>query len=134
MLITVRGWGRDSGKTTIMDGEIRDAESADRYSWGETYLHVDNPKSRSRWAKVRIATGTEVRLGGRYLLEIQLSREEIAHLFFKTHSGDIVRLFQSFMEDEERQEAHRRWLSVQQSRERVNSAQEGQRQSTQQTD
>ena len=55
-------------------------------------------------AKAKLSAGTEpLRLGGRYLLKVELSRDEIAKLFFATHHGDIVRTFKSLLEDEERQ-------------------------------
>jgi hypothetical protein len=43
-------------------------------------------------------------MGGRYLLDVELSREEIAKLFYATHYGDIVDTFRKLLEDEERQE------------------------------
>src|SRR5260370_25889118 len=55
-------------------------------------------------AKAELAGGTErIGLGGRYLLKVELSRKEIAKMFFATHNGDIVRTFKSLLEDEERQ-------------------------------
>jgi hypothetical protein len=101
MLITVRGWGRNSGETTIVDASLMGAEAeADRYSEGETYLQVQHLTEFWPWAGVRISTSTKVRLGGKYLLQIKLSKEEIRELFFKTHDGEIVRMFQSLVEDE----------------------------------
>ena len=55
--------------------------------------------------KANVSAGTEqLRLGGRYLLKIELRREEIAKLFYATHDGDIVRTFRQLLEDDERQE------------------------------
>jgi hypothetical protein len=101
MRIMVRGWGRDQGEKELMNASLADAETADTYTWGKTYLRIDHPDSR--WTKVRVTTSTELRLGGSYLLNIELSREEIAQLFYKTHGGDIVRMFRSFIQDENRQ-------------------------------
>ncbi len=108
MRISVRGWGRDQGEKEIMNSALEDAETdpSDRYARGKTYLTVDYPKSRR--SNVRVSTSTEIRLGGRYLLHGELSRQEIAQLFYETHSSDIVRMFQSFIEDEERQRDARR--------------------------
>jgi hypothetical protein len=55
-------------------------------------------------AKAKLSAGTEpLRLGGRYLLRFELSREEISKLFYATHKGDLVQTFKSLLEDEERQ-------------------------------
>ena len=51
--------------------------------------------------KVCVSTSAELRLGGSYLLQVELRRKEIAQLFYETHGGDIVRMFRSFIEDEE---------------------------------
>jgi hypothetical protein len=109
MRITVRGWGRDVGETEVMSAPLLDAESpSGSYSRGTLYKTVEYPDHR-RMTKVRVSTSTELRLGGTYLLHVELSRAEIAQLFFDTHSGDVVRMFRSFMEDEARAE-HARWL------------------------
>lgn len=113
MRIIVRGWGRDQGEKEIMNSALAEAETdpSDRYTRGKTYLEVQYP--RSRRSTVRISTGTELRLGGRYLMHVELNRDEIAQLFFETHGGDIVRMFRTFMDDEERQRSARRleWLA-----------------------
>ena len=54
-------------------------------------LGRSNADNRRR-TKVRISTGTDVRLGGTYLLHVELSRKEIAQLFFDTHTGAMVRM------------------------------------------
>lgn len=101
MRITVRGWGRDQGETVIMNAALAEAENpGGSYSRGKLYKAVEYPDAR-RLTKVRISTSTEVRLGGTYLLHVELSRKEIAQLFYETHSGAIVRMIRSFIEDEE---------------------------------
>jgi hypothetical protein len=113
MRITVRGWGRDQGEKEIMDAPLEVAvPGPDKtYSQGRTYLNIVHPEAR--WlTKVRVSTSTKLRLGGRYLLHVELSRKEIAQLFYETHGNDIVRMVRSFIEDEERQETARmlqRW-------------------------
>jgi hypothetical protein len=107
MRITVRGWGRDQGETTIMSAALSDAETPDgSYSRGKLYKKVEYPENK-RSTKARISTSAELRLGGNYLLHVELSRSEIAQLFYDTHSGAMVRMVRSFIEDEERQEAVR---------------------------
>lgn len=109
MRIMVRGWGRDQGEKEIMNAALSDAIPGpdDRYSRGETYLNVENPNVP--WAaKVRVSTSADLRLGGTYLLHVELKKSEIAQLFYKTHSNEIVRMVRSFIEDEARQDAARR--------------------------
>jgi hypothetical protein len=110
MRITVRGWGRDQGKKVIMNAALGSAErqtSGGSFSRNTTYLFIDYPGSR-RLTKARVATHTEVRLGGDYLLQVELSRDEIAQLFYETHDADIVRMFQSFVAGEQSLEAQER--------------------------
>jgi hypothetical protein len=112
-----------------MSAGLADAEPVgDKYSRGKLYKTVDYPNSRSL-TKVRISTNAEVRLGGNYLLQVELSRSEIAQLFYDTHSGDMVRMVRSFIEDEERQAAVRTLERIAQREERSRSAQEQQAES-----
>lgn len=107
MQISVRGWGRDVGETEIMSGDLHEAETLEeggRYSRGKVYKKILNPENRRR-TKVRISTSTEVRLGGTYLLQVELTRKEIAQLFYETHSGSIVRMLRSFINEEDREDA-----------------------------
>jgi len=108
MRITVRGWGRDEGKKEIMHAGLADAETGpvERYSRDKIYLTVENRESRSR-TSVRVSTHAELRLGGNYLLQVELSRKEIAQLFFDTHSGAMVRMIQSFIQEEDREDRAR---------------------------
>lgn len=105
MRITVRGWGRDEGEKEIMDAGLRDAETGpvERYSRDKIYLKIQNPEKRSR-TSVRVSTHAELRLGGNYLLQVELSRKEIAQLFFDTHSGAMVRMIRSFIQEEDRED------------------------------
>jgi hypothetical protein len=108
MRIIARGWGRDQGEKEIVNVSLGEAVDppgpGDYYSLGQAYLQVEDPYIR-KLAKAKIAAGTEeVRMGGRYLLRVELTREEIAKLFYATHNGDLVHTFRSLLEDEERQE------------------------------
>ena len=129
MRITVRGWRRDQGETEIMSAPLGSAETPEgSYSHGKLYKKVEYPENE-RLTKVRISTSAEVRLGGNYLLHVELSRSEIAELFYDTHSGAMVRMVRSFIEDEERQEAVRMLERMAQREERLRSAQEQQTES-----
>lgn len=101
MRITMRGWGRNLGETEIMNASLSEAEvPGGSYTRGKVYTQVLNRENRRR-TSLRISTGTEVRLGGTYLMHVELSRKEIAQLFFETHNGSMVRMFKAFMEEED---------------------------------
>jgi hypothetical protein len=109
MRITVRGWARDLGETEIMSGSLEEAIVPEgNFQRGQLYKQVLNADNRSR-TSVRISTGTEVRLGGTYLMHVELSRKEIGQMFFETHNGSMVRMFKAFLEEEEAEE-RARWL------------------------
>lgn len=128
MRITVRGWGRDLGETEIMNGALADAEAApDRLTIRKLYKAVDNPEDKRR-TKVRILTSTDLRLGGTYMLRVELSREDIAELFFDTHKGAMIRMIQSFIEEEAREDRAQMLAALERmsERRRQRSAQEDQ--------
>jgi hypothetical protein len=101
MRITVRGWGRDLGETVILSEGLDGAEEpGDTFSKGKLYKKVLEPENKRR-TKVRISSGIEARLGGSYLMHVELSRQEISRLFFETHNGAMVRMIKSFIEEEE---------------------------------
>jgi hypothetical protein len=112
MRIFVRGWRRDQGEKEIMDAPLVDAanmpeaEEDHTYSMGKTYLRVTKTYFGGPDPKVLVSAGAKLNLGGRYLVRVELSRKEIAELFYLTYGGDIVRMFASFIEDEERQKRH----------------------------
>lgn len=100
MHITVRGWGRDLGETVVLSELLSEAEEpGDTYQRNKLYKKVLEPENKQR-TKVRISSGIDVRLGGRYLMHFELSRQEISRLFFETHNGAMVRMIKSFIEEE----------------------------------
>jgi hypothetical protein len=108
MRITVRGWGRDLGETVILSEDLESADEAPgTYSKGKLYKKVLEPENKRR-TKVRISSGIEVRLGGSYLMHVELSRREISRLFFETHNGAMVRMINSFIDEEDREDELRR--------------------------
>lgn len=116
MRITVRGWGRDLGETIILSEDLEGAEEpSDSYQRGKLYKKVLEPENRRR-AKVRISSGIDVRLGGRYLMHLELSRQEISRLFFETHSGAMVRMIKSFIDEEAREDRETEFKAI---RERI---------------
>jgi len=115
MRITARGWSRDHGEKEIIDADIVNAPVKDvlRYTPGETYLEVPRPTElyrgqvRTRPPRVVISRGVKLSLGGEYLVQVHLSRNEIARLFYETNRDrkleTLVELFSSF-ESREREE------------------------------
>ena len=106
MRVTVRGLGRDHGEKEIVNIGLMDPEESSDGSYYpllECYVRVENAYL-PKMAKAKLSVGTQpLRLGGQYLLGVELSREEIAKLFFATHKGDLVVMFKSLLEDEARQ-------------------------------
>lgn len=118
MQITVRGWSRDVGETVILSGGLEGAEEpAGNYSKGKLYKKVVGPENK-RWTKVRISSGVDVRLGGSYLMHLELSRQEIARLFFDTHNGAMVRMIKSFIDEEAREDAVQELAAIRERSER----------------
>lgn len=118
MQITVRGWSRDLGETVVLSGGLAEAvEPEGTYSKGMLYKKVVNPENK-RFTKVRISSGVEVRLGGSYLMHVELSRKEIADLFFETHNGAMVRMIKSFLDEEAREEAVQALAAIHERNER----------------
>jgi hypothetical protein len=112
MRISARGWGRNLGDTEIMSADLREAETLGeegRCSFGKTYKKVVNPENWRR-THVRITTSADLRFGGSYMLHVELSRREIAELFFETHTGSMVRMLRAFI-DEEHREDHAQLLA-----------------------
>jgi hypothetical protein len=114
MRIMASGWQRHHGEREIMNGPLGDADADPdgRRSLGQGYLRVEDGYVSSRGfryyrerAKVKVAAGTEdLRLGGRYRLTVEFSREEIAKLFYAVHDGDTVQTFRALLEEEDGQE------------------------------
>jgi hypothetical protein len=104
MRITARGWSRDVGQTEIMNKPLSGAEvPRDSLSQDTLYKRVTDLDNK-RHTKVHLSTSADLRLGGKYLLRVELTRKEIAELFFDTHRGAMVRMIQSFIDEEEREE------------------------------
>jgi len=81
MRIIARGWSRDQGEKEIVNVSLGEAvdppDTGDYYSLGQAYLQIENPYSR-KLAKAKVAAGTEeLRMGGRYLFRVELSREKL---------------------------------------------------------
>jgi hypothetical protein len=109
MRVTARGWSRDHGEKELLNCEVAYAdidEEVGRYSRGKTYFEV------IRWVQqlyrnrrkvnytVRISAHAELNLSGSYLVQLELSRAEIARLFYETNGDqglpELLKLFSEF--------------------------------------
>jgi hypothetical protein len=136
MRVSVRGWGRDLGETVLVSRGLEQAEEVQgTYEREKIYKKLIDPDSR-RNTRVRISSGIDARLGGRYLMHIEFSREEIARLFFETHTGAMIRMIQSQIDKEyaednaelmaerrERRERHKKILADMEAEQRANEQQ-----------
>jgi DNA-binding SARP family transcriptional activator len=55
-------------------------------------------------------------------MHVDLSRKEIAQLFFETHSGSMVRMFEAFIEEEDAEDRAEMLQRLAQMDERPDSA------------
>ena len=96
MQVTTRGWSRDHGAKPVLSA-ILTAEDVtgdvERYQRDKVYFEIDHQVtqlSRGRrrvHCTARVSSHAELNLNGSYLVQLELSREEIARLFYLTH-GD----------------------------------------------
>lgn len=113
MRLLARGWSRDHGDKEILEADIlespKDIDESESYSKSNTYLGLKKSvrrllggDSRTLITGVRILKHAEVNLCGSYQFEVQISRTEIARLFYMTHIDrplrSIVEAFTSFGE------------------------------------
>jgi hypothetical protein len=90
----------NSVETVVLSDGIEGAEEpGGSYERGKIYKKLLEPENRRR-TKVRISKGVDVRLGGRYLMDVELTRQEISRLFFETHNGAMIRMIKSFIDEE----------------------------------
>ena len=115
MQVTVRGWARDMGRKPILECEMLQediVEEIDRLERGKTYFEVRQEvthKSRGR-RKVsytaKVSAHAELNLNGSYLVQLELSRDEIARLFYLTNGDRGLPDILNFFSDLKQQEAH----------------------------
>ena len=85
MRVTVRGLHRDCGETEIMNVALEPETRDSYYLSGRGYWRIENNEHRPKRTKAYLIASTEpLRLGGRYFHTVELSRGEIAKLFFAT--------------------------------------------------
>lgn len=97
MRVTARGWARDMGRKTLISSSLTtehlEAAEIERYERNRVYFTVDRdvlvgPRGRRRtFLTAKVAAHAELNLNGSYLIELELSRDEIARLFYLTN-GD----------------------------------------------
>ncbi len=113
MEVTVRGWSRDMGAKHLLACSLRyqdPIEHVDRYKRGECYFRInrsvrEGPRGRRRVDyQVLVSSHAEVNMNGSYLVQLELSRDEIARLFYLTNGDrglpELLGLFKDFGDEE----------------------------------
>src|SRR6266702_1623491 len=104
MLISVNGWGRDHGTKEIIEDDLTRAQIATGHSKKEAYVQVVRSVAGAP-ANVVISKGASLRLNGDYVVHAEFSQNEIARLFYLTHSDkDLHALIGSFAEFKKEQD------------------------------
>ncbi|MBR1188009.1 hypothetical protein [Bradyrhizobium sp. AUGA SZCCT0160] len=108
MQVTTRGWSRDHGPKPVLFANLTAQEvneEIESFEKGETYFqifrHVQQLfRGRRRvHFTARISSHAELNLNGSYLVQLELSREEIARLFYLTHGdAELPELIKFFSE------------------------------------
>ncbi len=113
MRVTVRGWARDFGEKEILSCELAYAdidEDVKRLERRTTYFQVERhlrPVYRGRRKvdyNIRVFGHAELTLSGSYLVQLELSRREIARLFYETNGDEglpeLLQLFSEFKQQD----------------------------------
>src|SRR5947208_13002981 len=96
MRVTARGWSRDHGAKDVLSAELAYedvSEEVQAFEQDKTYFQIKRdvqelPRGRRRVRyTTRVSSHANLNLNGSYLVQLELSREEIARLFYLTH-GD----------------------------------------------
>ena len=97
MQVSIRGWSRDHGPKQLLSAELwlDDVGQGEHdYEWKETYIDViRNERQRPRGKKtiyhtVRVTGSEELNLNGKYMVQLELDRDEIERLFYLTHGAE----------------------------------------------
>jgi hypothetical protein len=101
--VRARGWKRDHGAKDLARGNLANAvrdEDVDSYERDKTYVRLLSPRVRLRGTempaeegdshelRVRISMSGELNLNGRYQVQCDLTKTEIARLFQIAHADD----------------------------------------------
>jgi hypothetical protein len=108
MQVTTRGWARDHGPKPVLSASLTAEDITDevkRFERDKTYFEIDRQVmhlSRGRRrvrCTARVSSHAELNLNGSYLVQLELSREEIARLFYLTHGdAELPELIKFFAE------------------------------------
>ena len=107
----------DDGEKEIIEGDLDEAKIQTGEFWHsmtEAYLQGKTAGAGKYVLppKVVISKGTALTLNGRYLVQVELDRSEIARLFYLTHSEwklhQLVELFGEFKQAQDKEEEAQR--------------------------
>jgi hypothetical protein len=108
MQVTTRGWSRDHGPKPVISASLTSediSEEVKTFERDRTYFEIERqvqqlPRGRRRVrCSARVSSHAELNLNGSYLVQLELSREEIARLFYLTHGdAELPQLIKFFSE------------------------------------
>ena len=114
MQVTARGWARDHGAKELLSAELSYmdvTEKVSTYERGQKYFQVlrsvrELTRGRRKvLATARVSGHAELNLNGSYLVQIELSRDEIARLFYLTNGDralpELLQTFAGFKQQED---------------------------------
>jgi hypothetical protein len=113
MKVSARGWSRDHGEKDVLSAELayEDVrEDVEAFEQGKTYFQIKRavqelPRGRRRVRyTARVSSHAELNLNGSYLVQLELSRQEIARLFYLTHADaelpELIKFFSELKHEE----------------------------------
>jgi hypothetical protein len=113
MKVTARGWSRDHGEKAVLSAGLTYedvSEEVESLEAGKTYFQIKREVqqlSRGRRrvrCSARVSSHAELNLNGSYLVQLELSREEIARLFYLTHGDaelpELINFFSELRKEE----------------------------------
>ena len=88
MQITVRGWGRDMGETTIIEQDLTELK-LNKDERRTVYPNRPPELFRLRWSNVALHWFQKLRLTGNYRMELELSEADVLRLL-KASYGTVL--------------------------------------------
>src|SRR5450631_4005485 len=88
MKLSVRGWGRDMGETTIVDHSLLELAVSDDE---RRMVHRDEPPSLFKnWRSIEIDWFQKLRFTGSYRMDLELTHSDIAKLFKSAFGNELT--------------------------------------------
>jgi len=104
MRVSVHGRDRDHGTWTIIEDDLRETQFLNGNSFHEASIQVGRSETGTA-ENVVVSKASRLRLNGNYVVEAEFSPDEIARLFYLTHSNinlhDLVEGLTTFKTQED---------------------------------